>query len=74
MDKKKPLKNPVIKDDAFKRMKHTQQIKVTDENAAKYTAAFLIKVYGRLGYMIKLMEKILKAQGIEVDDNKTQVM
>lgn len=56
--------NPVIKDDALARFKQTQQIKVTDENAAKYGAAFTIKtydvlnkIYGRLGYIIKLLEQ-----------------
>lgn len=57
---KKPLRNPVMPDSnktGVERFKSTQQIKVTDENAAKYAAAFLIKIYGRLGYIIKLIEE-----------------
>ena len=58
MKDKKP--DQVIPDGAKDRpgrVHSTQQIKITDENATKYTAAFLIKVYGRLGYIIKLMEE-----------------
>lgn len=57
MKSKKPIKNPVIPDDSLKQYRNSQQIKVTDENAAKYAAAFLIKIYGRLGYIIKLLEE-----------------
>lgn len=60
MESKKPLRNPVIPDinkTGVKRLKQTNQIKVTDQNAMKYAAAFLIKIYGRLGYIIKLLEE-----------------
>lgn len=33
------------------------QIKVTAENASVLTVHFLSKIYGRLGYLIKLLEE-----------------
>lgn len=35
----------------------TDQIKVTHENADLLTVHFLSKIYGRLGYLIKLLEE-----------------
>ena len=55
---KKP-KNPVIKpDDAQKlRVNNSQRVEVTAENAPKLAVHFLQHIYGRLGYIIKLMEE-----------------
>lgn len=33
-----------------------QQLEITKENAAVYTAYYTIQVYKRLGYLIKLLE------------------
>lgn len=57
--KRKPS-NPVIKkSDADKlQAQGPQRIEVTVENAPKLTVHFLQHIYGRLGYMIKLLEEI----------------
>jgi hypothetical protein len=34
-----------------------QEIKITAENAALYTAFYMIQTYKRLGYLIKLLEQ-----------------
>ncbi len=47
----------VIKDQhKISQSKNTQQIVITDENANKMAAAFAVKIYNRLGYIIKLLE------------------
>ena len=59
MDNK--IKNPVLKaDDTNKLPQKPKQhkIEVTLENAPKLTVHFLQQIYGRLGYMIKILEEI----------------
>lgn len=72
--KRIPKSEAVIKDDGLKQLRQTKQIKITDENCHKYGAAFtvktfdmLVKIYGRLGYMIKLLE------GKDKDNNPTVI-
>lgn len=50
-------KNPVIKPEEAKQMEKAKRIEVTLENAPKLSVHFLEKIYGRLGYIIKLLEK-----------------
>lgn len=58
MKSKKP-KNPVIKptDKVIKKDNKSHRIEVTNENAPKLTVHFLQQIYGRLGYIIKLLEE-----------------
>jgi hypothetical protein len=53
--KKKP-KNPALNSDDAKKFQN-KEIKVTQENALPLAVHFLSKIYGRLGYIIKILEE-----------------
>jgi hypothetical protein len=56
MKKGKP-KNPVLKAEDAQKIQKPKEIQVNSDNALPLTVHFLSKIYGRLGYMIKLLEE-----------------
>lgn len=51
------MKKPIPQTPEIKAQTAPQDIKVTNENAAIIAVHFLQLIYGRLGYIIKILEK-----------------
>lgn len=62
MKSKKKLDDVIEDRSKINQSKNTQQVVITTENATKMGAAFNVKIYNRLGYIIKLLEKLVGSE------------